>query len=64
MGQNQGSRNPVGSYRDIDRLKEQKRQQSGLLGYKFPGELEESDHDQNGADVDENVCLNRKITTS
>lgn len=33
IGQSQGNRNPVGTYRDIDRLKEHKRNTYGLINY-------------------------------
>lgn len=55
LGQSQGQRNPAGSYRDIDRLKELKQRACGLLSYQYPGELVDLDQDLNGADLEDNV---------
>lgn len=55
MGQNQGHRNPIGTYRDIDRMKGLKQLVCGGIKYTYPGELIESDHDVNGGDLEDNI---------
>lgn len=55
LGQTQGRRAPAGSYRDIDHIKAFKQRHHGLMHYKYPGELVDSDHDENGGDLEDNA---------
>lgn len=55
LGQSQGRRAPAGGYRDIDHIKAFKQRNHGLLEYRYPGELVDSDHDENGGDLEDNV---------